>query len=188
MAPDLDAWLPKPSMRIAHARESRASREDLWQAARAVSLADTARLGRLIRWRIPGTPASISFDELFRRPPFLALHEDDGELISGLAGRIWTLRRDYPRLADAEEFKGWSARGTARVLFANWVEPARDGRNALASEVRVQVFGAQGRIGLAAVRPLVAAFHNLVGSEGIAAAVRLAERANRDQTAGRTER
>jgi len=46
----------------------------------------------------------------------------------------------------------------------------------LASETRVQALGVQGRVGVAAVRPLVSAFHNLVGSEAIEAAVRRAER------------
>jgi len=61
------------------------------------------------------------------------------------------------------------------VLFANWVEPTAAGRVPLASETRVQALGIQGRVGLAAVRPLVSTFHNLVGSEGIEAAVRRAE-------------
>ena len=43
------------------------------------------------------------------------------------------------------------------------------------SETRVQAIGAQGRLGLAAVRPLVNAFQSLVGSDGIEAAVRGAE-------------
>jgi hypothetical protein len=45
----------------------------------------------------------------------------------------------------------------------------------LISEARVHPVGSQGRMGVAAVRPLVRGFHNLVGSEGIAAAVRRAE-------------
>jgi hypothetical protein len=134
-------------------------------------------LGRLIRWRIPGTRADVSFAEMFRNHPFLVL---DGEyeraLVSGLVGRIWTLRRDYPRLGDPEEFRQWSKRGTARVMFANWIEDAADGRSALVSETRVEAVGSQGRIGVAAVRPLVRSFQNLGGSDGIEAAVRLAER------------
>ena len=61
-------------------------------------------------------------------------------------------------------------------MFANRIEDSADGRAALSSEVRVEAIGAQGRIGVAAVRPLVGAFGNLVGSDGIEAAVRLAER------------
>jgi hypothetical protein len=174
--PDLDQWLPKPAIRIAHARESDASADRLWAAASSVKLADTRLLGRLVRWRIPGTKLATTFDELFRSPPFLVLHEEETLLISGLVGRIWTLRRDYPKLSEAEEFRSWSRPGTARVLFANWVTASDDsGRAVLASESRVASVGVQGRVGLAAVRPLISTFQNLVGSDGIEAAVRLAE-------------
>jgi len=175
--PDLDHWLATPAVRVAHRRESDASPERLWNAAQTVRLADTRRLGRIIRWRIPGLATELTFDEMFRAPPFIVLAEDHTrELLSGLVGRIWTLRRDYPRLEDPEEFREWSTGGTARVLFANWVEETPAGRAALHSEVRVEAIGAQGRIGVAAVRPLVGAFGNLVGSDGIEAAVRVAER------------
>ena len=168
---DLDHWLPEPALRIAHARDSSADPDALWAAARAVRIADAGLLGRLIRWRIPGTTASIAFDELFRAPPFIVLCEEQRGLVSGMVGRIWTLRRDYPSLADPEEFRAWSERGTARVLFANWV---RDG--ALRSEARVDAIGARGRAGLATVRPLVSTFQQLIASDGLAAAVRRAER------------
>jgi hypothetical protein len=176
LTPDLDVWLPKPSIRVAHRRESRATPERLWRASREVRLTDTRLLGRLVRWRIPGLAPDISFDQLFRAPPFMVLAEEDGRaLVSGLVGRIWTLRRDYPQLDDPEEFREWSAAGTARVLFANWIEEPRSGRAELRSEVRVEAIGAQGRVGVAAVRPLVGAFGSLIGSDGIEVAVRRAE-------------
>jgi hypothetical protein len=175
--PDLDHWLPEPSMRVAHRRESDAPPERLWEAARTIRLADTRMLGRLVRWRIPGLAPELSFDAMFRAPPFIVLGEENERvLVSGLVGRIWTLRRDYPRLTDPDEFRQWSTAGTARVLFANWIEQTPSGRAALRSEVRVEALGAQGRVGVAAVRPLVGAFGNLIGSDGIEAAVRLAER------------
>jgi hypothetical protein len=176
MKPDLDDWLPDPALRVAHSRESSADPGRLWAAARRLRLGDTSVLGRLVRWRIPGIAAESTFDQLFRAPPFAILQELDGLLVSGLVGRIWTLRRDYPLLAGPEEFREWSTPGTARVVFANWIEAAGPRRTLLASETRVQAFGAQGRIGVAAVRPLVVGFQQLVGSDGIAAAVRLAER------------
>jgi hypothetical protein len=175
MKPDLDHWLPDPAVSIAHRRESSAGPEQLWEAARSVKLRDASLLGRLVRWRIPGTKLAVSFDELFRDPPFIILHDQEEALVSGVVGRIWTLRRDYPQLADPEEFLAWSQRGTAKVVFANWVEPADRSGSALASETRVQTIGAQGRLGLRAVRPVIRAFHPLVGSDGIEAAVRLAE-------------
>jgi hypothetical protein len=171
--PDLDHWLPKPSMRVAHRRESDVPPERLWHASREVKLTDARRLGRLVRWRIPGLAPDLTFDEMFRAPPFLVLSENEGRaLVSGLVGRIWTLRRDYPRLSDPAEFREWSAPGTAKVVFANWIE---EERTAVCAEVRVAAIGAQGRLGIAAVRPLVSAFGNLIGSDGLEAAVRHAE-------------
>jgi hypothetical protein len=172
---DLDAWLPRPTIRVTHRRESTASADALWRAAIDVRLADAALLGRLVRWRIPGTTPELSFDELFRNPPFIVLDDDDMALVSGLVGRIWTLRRDYPELTTPDEFRAWSTRGTARVVFANWVETSPGSRAALASEARVEALGTQGRVGVRAVRPLVSAFHHLIGSEGIETAVRRAE-------------
>ena len=173
--PDLDAWLERPTLRVSHQRESSATAEQLWAAAQQVRLSETALLGRLVRWRIPGLDPSARFDQLFRQPPFLVLEDGERALVSGLAGRIWTLRRDYPELGSPEEFRDFSQRGTARVVFANWAEPAGEGRARLCSEARVEAIGAQGRVGVAAVRPIVRAFQNLVSSEGIAAAVRRAE-------------
>jgi hypothetical protein len=175
--PDLDTWLPNPAVRVAHRREADASPERLWRAARDISLGETRLLGRLIRWRIPGLRREVSFDELFRQQPFTVLCEDDGVLVSGLVGRIWTLRRDYPELDGAEEFREWSTPGTARVLFANWVEPAEHGGAALRSETRVEGFGPQGRVGLASVRPMIRAFQALVANDAMASAVRQAEEA-----------
>ncbi|MGI8429941.1 MAG: hypothetical protein ACR2OB_11715 [Solirubrobacteraceae bacterium] len=177
MPPDLDQWLPDWTIRVVHRRESSAPADCLWDAARSIRVCDAALLGRLVRWRIPGTPATISFDEMFRQPPFAVLDGDlDGALVSGIVGRIWTLRRDYPLLSEPEEFRRWAERGTARVLLANWVQDVGGGRSALVSESRVQAIGTQGRLGLAAVRPLVGTFHQLVGSDGVQAAVRRAER------------
>lgn len=175
MRPDLDHWLADPALRVPHRCEAAAGQAELWEAARTVRLADTRVLGRLVRLRIPGVPASIAYDELFRASPFAVLHEDEGVLVSGLVGRIWTLRRDYPTLPGPDEFRRWSTPGTARVVFANWVEPAGSKRATLVTETRVGVTDREGRVGLAVVRPLVAAFHSLIGSEAMAVAVRRAE-------------
>jgi hypothetical protein len=175
--PDLDRWLSEPSLRVAHQRESAADPDRLWEAAQRVRLADAGLLGRLVRWRIPGLPADTSFDDMFRSPPFIVLEdEDDRALASGIVGRIWTLRRDYPKLSQPSDYRSWEVAGTAKVLFANWVQPVTSGRTALCSEVRVRGIGTQGRLGVAAVRPLVSTFQQLIGSEGIETAVRMAER------------
>jgi hypothetical protein len=173
--PDLDHWLADPTICVPHRREAAVGQAELWEAARTVRVADTRVLGRLLRWRIPGVPKSIAYDELFRAPPFTVLREAEGALVSGLVGRIWTLRRDYPSLSGPDEFRRWSKSGTARVVFANWVEPAGPGHARLCSETRVGVSDREGVVGLAAVRPLISAFHSLVGREAIMVAVRRAE-------------
>src|ERR1700727_699172 len=175
-APDLDKWLPDPALRVIHHRESSVSAAQLWHAAREVRLSETAVLGRLVRWRIPGLAGDEGYDDLFRQPPFMVLEEGEHALVSGLVGRIWTLRRDYPELGSAEEFMHWSRGGTARVVIASWVTDRHGGGSRLTAEARVEPVGAQGRIGVAAVRPVVRAFQGLVGTEGITAAVRRAER------------
>lgn len=173
--PDLDHWLPDDRLRVSHSRESSVSVEELWAAARELSLSETGLLGRLVRWRIPGLRPALTVDELFREPPFLVLAEGEHAVVSGLVGRIWTLRRDYPRLSDPAEFRAWDRRGTARVVFAHWAEPTAAGAR-LCTQARVQPLGNRGRVGLAAVRPIVRRFGPLLGSEGIAAAVAAAER------------
>jgi hypothetical protein len=175
-APDLDRWLPDPSIRVVHHRQSTVSTDRLWLAARQTQLRDTRLLGHLIRWRLPGVAVDSSFEEFFRNPPFTVLDEADRWLVSGVVGRIWTLRRDYPILEDSAEFRRWSSSGTAKVVFGHCVQATEDGRSALRSEVRAEAFGAQGQLGLASVRPLIRAFEHLVGSDALAAAVRRAER------------
>ncbi len=162
-------------LHVRYRRRASVPADELWRAARAVRVNETGMLGRLLRWRIPGVEGEMSFDGLFRESPFTVLAEDDHLLISGLVGRIWTLRRDYPELGDPGEFARWQRRGTARVVFANWASDERDGGSSLESEVRVEAIGAQGRVGVAAVRPLVRAFGPLVATEGISAAVRRAQ-------------
>jgi hypothetical protein len=173
--PDLDRWIESPILRVRHERSARVPSERLWEAALSVRLRDTGLLGRLVRWRIPGTEPELEYDRLFRSPPFTVLEERPGLLVSGLVGRIWTPQRDYPLLEDPDAFRDWRRRGTARVLIATWAAADGAGGGRLVSESRVDAFGPQGRLGLAAVRPLVAGFHGLVASDGIAAAVRLAE-------------
>jgi hypothetical protein len=175
MRPDLDHWLPDNRLRVTYSRESAASPDLLWRAARELPLSEIGLLGRLVRWRIPGLSRTLTVDELFRQPPFMILAEDEYAVVSGLVGSIWTLRRDYPRLTGPAEFRAWDRRGTARVVFAHWVQATERGSR-LSTEARIQPLGNRGRVGLAAVRPIVRRFGPLVGSEGLAAAVRVAER------------
>ena len=175
-SPDLDAWLPKPQVRTRHRREASTDAAALWDAASGVRLDETRTLGRLVRWRIPGTPGSLTFRELFARYPFTVLEEGEGYSVSGLCGRIWTFARDYPRLDGPEEFSDWDRRGTVRVLFANWVEPGEDGRATLFSEARVAPVDRRAALRLRGLWLGVGRFERLIGAEPLSLAVRRAER------------
>jgi len=173
----LDRWLPDSSVRTFHRRAASARRDALWEAATTIRLGDTRRLGRLVRWRIPGLHPSQTYHEVFRAYPFTVLEEADGVLLSGLCGRIWTPARDYPRLESPEEFAAWREGGTVRVAFAHWVREGEDGRAELCSEARVQPVDVAARLRLRAVWALVGPFERLVGAEPLELAVRRAERA-----------
>ena len=161
----LEAWLDSPVVRTHHRRTSASSTEELWAAARDVQLRDTGSLGRLVRWRIPGLAADLTYHELFRGYPFVVLEEDEGLLVSGLCGRIWTLARDYPRLSGAEEFRAWNERGTVRVAFGHWVEPGDDGEAVLVSEARVDAVDRAAALRMRALWTVIGRFERLVGGE-----------------------
>jgi hypothetical protein len=173
---DLDDWLPQPIMRTRHRREAAADPAALWAAASSVRLDEARALGHVVRWRIPGLPADQTFRAMFARAPFTLLAEGDHWSVSGLVGRIWTLRRDYPRVSGPEEFAAWDRGGTARVLFAHWVEPASDSRSALLSEVRAAPVGRTAGLRLRGLWALVGTFERLIGGEALALAARRAER------------
>ena len=128
-----------------------------------------------MRWRLPGTPASATLAELFRRYPFTVVDEGDHHLVSGLCGRVWTIARDYPRLAGPEKFAGWREPGTVRVLFAHRVEETGDGRSVLVSETRVQPVDHRAAVRLRAVWALVGRFERLIGAEPLPVALRRAK-------------
>jgi hypothetical protein len=173
---DLDTWLPASAVRTRHRREAAAPPEALWAAARGLSVDATGPLGRLVRWRIPGLPRPVTFAELFASPPFTVLDEGEMWSVSGLAGRIWTLRRDYPLLEDAAAFAAWSQPGTVRVAFAHWVEEVDGGaRSALVSEARVDAVDRRAALRLRALWAVVGPWERLIGGEALARAVRLAE-------------
>jgi hypothetical protein len=172
---DLDRWLAEPALRTSHHRESSTSEEELWAAAGTVRLRDCRILGRLVRARIPGLQASVTFDALFRNDPFNLLEEGPNYALSGLCGRIWTVRRDFVVLSRSTEFLTWRVPGTVRVLFANWAE-ATVGGSALVSEVRIGAVDRRAALRVQALKPFITAFQGLVGVEPLSIAVRRASR------------
>lgn len=182
---DLDAWLPAPTIRTRHRGTAAAGTERLWAAARSVRLEDTGTIGRLVQWRIPDTPGRLTFEELLSRYPFTVLGAGEDWLLSGMCGRLWTLARDYPTLATPDDFRGWHARGTVRVLFAHWVEPDGPGRSALVSEARVQPVDQRAALALRALWLGVGTFERLIGAEPLRLAIRRAEAATVEEPPAR---
>lgn len=173
---DLDAWLPRPQVRTRHCREARAAAPALWDAAAALRLDETGTLGHLVRWRIPGLRGDLTYRRMLAEPPFAVLAEGDDWSVSGLVGRIWTLRRDYGALDDAAAFLAWAQGGTVRVLFAHWVEPLGDGRSAIHSETRVAPIDRGAALRLRGLWAVVGPWERLIGGEALARAARRAER------------
>lgn len=172
---DLDAWLADPQVRTEHRRSARADADALWRAAESVRVCDAPRLGRVVRWRIPGTPRDVPFRELFRSYPFTLLAEGEHWSVSGLCGRIWTFARDYPRIEDADAFLAWQQPGTVRVLVAHWVESDGEGGAVLVSETRVEPVDRRAALRLRALWAVVGRFERLIGADALRIAARRAE-------------
>ena len=176
IADQLDDWLAAPVVRTSHRRRAEATADELWAAASEVRLSDTRTLGRLVRWRIPGTPPGQTFRDLLSAYPFVVLAAGERWSISGLCGRIWTLSRDYPRLEGPDAFRAWDEAGTVRVLFAHWVEHEADGSSAIVSEARVAPVDGAGELRLRSLWLVVGVFERLIGAEPLALAAARAER------------
>jgi hypothetical protein len=177
-APDLDHWIADPRIRTRHRRVSAASPDALWSAANSVRLEQTGTIGRLVRWRIPGVPWSQTFAGMLAADPFIVLDAGEHHAVSGLVGRIWTIARDYPRLAGPEDFLAWDAARTVKVVIAHWVERDPDsGGTAIVSEARVAPTDRVASARMKALWIVVGPFERLIGAEPLALAVKGAESA-----------
>jgi hypothetical protein len=172
--PDLDRWLEDPQVRTRHSREARAGVEGLWREAMGVALGDCRLLGRVVSRRLGIEDPSMTFAELFGAAPFVLLEQGPGWTLSGLCGRIWSVRGELGRVDGPDAFHGWDEAGTVRVLFAHWAAPRASGAT-LHSEVRVSPVDRRAALRLTALEPFIAAFQSLIGREALALAVRRAE-------------
>src|SRR3954447_880381 len=172
----LDDWVAGPAVRTRHRRRAAVPPDELWTAARQIRLSETGTLGRLVRWRIPGTAAAQTSRGLLAESPFVVLAEGERWSLSGLCGRIWTLNRDYPRLDGPEAFRAWAEPGTVRVLFAHWVEADRDGGSSIFSEARIAPVDRAAEVRLRSLWMLIGVFERLIGVESLEVAVARAER------------
>ena len=172
---DLDCWLAHPVQRTSYRRQAPVGEDALWASAATVRLRDCRILGRLIRTRIPGLRPGTTFDELFHCAPFNLLEEGPTYALSGLCGRIWTVRRDFALLDRPADFLTWGVPGTVRVLFANWAEATEAG-SALVSQVRIAAVDRTAARYVRALGPFISAFQGLVAGEPLTIAARRAAR------------
>lgn len=166
--------MPEPAIGTFHRRQADTDGERLWAAACSVRLRDAPRLGRLVRWRIPGSFPDQTFLELFEAYPFVVLERQERALVSGLCGRIWTLARDYPRLPGPKAFQDWDRRGTVKVALAHWVSETAHGAQVF-SEARVTPVDRRAHARLRVIWALLGRFERLIGAEALAAATKRAE-------------
>jgi hypothetical protein len=66
-------------VRTHHRGEAAVEGAVLWAAAQTVRIGESRVLGRLVRWRIPGTRP-----EMFTSDPFMVLDEGEQHLFAGL--------------------------------------------------------------------------------------------------------
>src|SRR5690348_10108687 len=171
----LDDWVTGAAVRTRHRRRAAAPPDVLWAAARDLRLSETGTLGRLVRWRIPGTDPDQTFRGLLAEYPFVVLAEGERWSMSGLCGRIWTLNRDYPRLDGPEAFRAWDEPGTVRVAFGHWVEPAAGGGATIHSEARIEPVDRAAELRLRSLWVVIGVFERLIGADSLALAVAHAE-------------
>jgi hypothetical protein len=111
-----------------------------------------------------------------REPQVNLLEEGPTYTVSGLCGRIWTVRRDFALLARPADFLTWQEPGTVRVLFANWAEPAERGA-ALVSEVRIAAVDRRAALHVRALKPFIATFQGFIATEPLRIAAKRASKA-----------
>jgi hypothetical protein len=170
--PDLDRWVPDAAVRTRHCRAAAVGPAELWRAASTVRVGESGLLGRLVRWRVPGTRAEQTYGEMFTSPPFLELERGETALLAGLCGKIWNVRPSLAALSDPATFRSWHEPGTVRVLFAQWAEPGADGGAQLVSEVRVAPVDRGAALRLRTLWPLISQFEGLISTEPLSLAVR----------------
>ena len=168
--------MPDPHIRVRHARASRVSPADLWDAALELRLTETPTMRRLIRWRLGShaPAADTTYRELFRSGIFMLLEEGDLFSVSGVAGRIWHPSGDYARLESPADYREYDRPGTAKVALLTCVRE-HEGGSQIVSESRVEVHGLRTRMMFRGFWTMIWPFSRYVPHEVLAAAVRRAE-------------
>jgi hypothetical protein len=172
----IDTWLPGCHARLHFTRASTATPGALWAAAQAIRLRDAPRLQRLIRWRLGrhAPPPDTTFEEFFRTGIFMLLEEGERQMVSGVAGRIWSPSGDYAQFETADEYREYRRRGTAKVVLSVAVREHARGSE-IVHEARVWCADRRTRLLFRPFWAVVSPFARFINYEGFAVAVRRAE-------------
>ena len=176
MAPSLDDWLPKHTIRTRHRRAARAGPEELWEEALRVRVRDARVLGPVIARRLgPHLPsADVTFRELFRTGIFTLLEEGERYSISGTAGRIWHPAGPFESFESAADYRKYEEPRTAKVAVLAAVHEHPRGAQIL-SESRVWCTDRRAWLHFMPLWGVVAPFSRLIGREVLRTVARRAE-------------
>ena len=176
MAPSLDDWLPKHTIRTRHRRTARPEPEEPWEEALRVRVRDARVLGPMIARRLGRhlPSADVTFRELFRTGIFTLLEEGERYSISGTAGRIWSPAGPFERFESAADYRKYEEPGIAKVAFLTAVRPHERGAE-IVNEARVWCTDRRAWLHFMPLWGMVAPFSRFIGREVLRTAARRAE-------------
>jgi hypothetical protein len=176
LATSLDTWLPDYHVRAVHRRASRATPDELWDAAEHTRIRDTRMLRPLIGARLGphAPPGETTFRELFRTDIFTLLEEGDHYSISGVAGCLWAPRGEYAHFESAADYRQYEEPGRAKAAVLTQVREHPRGSE-IVTEIRVWCTDRRAEMRFRSVWLLVSPFLRFVRMELLRAVARRAE-------------
>jgi hypothetical protein len=176
LSSSLDTWLPDYHVRAVHRRVSRATPDELWEAAEGTRIRDTRVLRPLIGARLGphAPPLDTTFRELFRTDIFTLLEEGDRYSISGVAGCLWAPRGEYARFESAADYRQYEDPGRAKAAVLTSVREHSRGSE-IVTEIRVWCTDRRAEVRFRSVWLIVAPFLRFVRMELLRSVARRAE-------------
>ena len=158
-------------------RASRATPDELWEAAEHTRLRDTRVLRPLIGARLGphAPPADTTFRKLFRTDIFTLLEEGERYSISGVAGCLWAPRGEYAHFESAADYRQYEKPGRAKAAVLTEVREHSRGSE-IVSEIRVWCTDRRAEVRFRSVWMIVSPFMRFVGLDLLRTVARRAER------------
>jgi hypothetical protein len=158
-------------------RASRATADELWEAAEQTRLRDTRVLRPMIGARLGphAPPADTTFRELFRTDIFTLLEEGERYSISGVAGCLWAPRGEYAHFESAADYRQYEKPGRAKAAVLTEVREHSRGSE-IVTEIRVWCTDRRAEVRFRSVWMLVAPFMRFVRMDLLRTVARRAER------------